>query len=503
MNSSLVRLSPGRSWYWAALNTLSLRRLAMSFGASFALLLLIMNWAPGGLAAQTRPAASWRDSLGLLDSSSPADTVAAESILRESIAHRDAPPEAICAFALVRLRQEESADALALISSLPTRYSAADLEKSQALALRVRLCAALMIRDAQQADSAFKDLVRLIVAETADPVDLRYGAITVAVVVAMLEPDLAKSPIAKRDLAIGRDCMLNCRIHGVASAYTSAYAQASDRAGELVRQFALIADKGLDAIAAEHQSRMQSLGNSLDDLALQKELAGEIFRNAREQTQQNTRDRRKLENQIATLMAKSRQATPGHPGPPRPAPPLPAHPSTIHVDEYETRTEWEYVIRNDTSFRVPVTRQVRRSQHEIDRERDLMYQRMLDDYKRVKDDYDRYARNYQTALKSWTEADGLRRLKLDDERAEAEAKRAELIASSELIKEQQRETAKEISAKRNEKEQEAFELELQGIALAAVQAQDIAEVFRPRNFPVISWSQEKALLQRNTLPTKD
>ena len=446
-------------------------------------------------ATATRQTASWRDALRLLDSASPADIVAAESILRQAIAAGGAPAEAVCTLALVRLRQTEPTDALALVDGLATTYDPAELQSTRAVALRIRLCAALMIDDASQVDSAFKDLVRWIVAGAGDPTDLRFSAITIGVVEAMLEIDLAQSPITGRNLRIGRGCMLDSRVPGVASSYSAAYAQASERAGELARQFAMIADKGIEAVAAENAERLQSLDKSLGVLVQQKELTSEIFRNAREQTQQNTRDRRKLDSQIAMKM---RQPTPGHPGPQRPAPPPPPPRSTIGVEEFELRTDYDTIIRNGETIQIPVTRQVRRSQYDIGREREQKYQHVLRDYQQIRADYDRYAQNHQNALKSWTEADRLRRQNLAQQRGEFEAKRAELLAASERIKDEQRDTAKEFSAQRNEKEQEAFELELQSIALAAAAEQNIAGAFRPRNFPVVSWSQEKALLQRNT-----
>lgn len=449
------------------------------------------------VAAQSSTATSWRDGCRLIDSTSLADIAAAESILRASIASGDAPAEAVCGLALVRLRQDDPADALAIISALPTQYSAPDLQSTQALALRVILCAGLSLENSTQAQQAFRNLVRLIVAANSDPVDLRYGAITVGVTVAMLEYDLADSPIPLKDLGIGRECMLNSKVHGVPSAYTAAYAQASDRASELARQFALIAEKGLNAVAEENAARIQALDKSLSDLVKQKELTDEIFRNAREQTQQNTRDRRKLDNQLASIQLKLRQPTPGHPGPPRPAPGPPPHRGLIQVDEYESRTEFETVIRNGEAVRIPVMRQVRRPQYDIDYERDIKYQRVLDDYQRVKREHERHVEVYQNALRSWTEADRDRRQKLDNERAAIAAKRAELIAASDQIKEHRRDTAREFSAQRNAKEQEEFEIELQSIAVAAAQAQEIPKAFRPSNFAVISWLQEKVLLLRN------
>lgn len=440
---------------------------------------------------------SFFEGLKLLDSASAADVVAAESMLREAIASGDASAETLCTLAMLRLRQGEARDAIELLERRSSSLNQDALAATQGLALRIDLCASLMTDDGPRAIAAFRNCVRHVVAAQADPVDLRYSAITVGVVVAMLEGHLAESKIPLRDLQIGRDCMLDSRVSGVGTAYASAYAEAHERAEELERQFEEIAARGIDAVAAENQARLAELDRSVDALSAQKELTSEIFRNARELTQQNTRDRRKLESQIAAIDMKLRQATPGHPGPQRPAPPPPPPRVSIQVEEIETRTQWETILRDGQLVPILVTRQFRRPQADIERDRDRQYERVLSDYQRIRDEYDRYAENHRQALESWTQADRSRRQALNEQRAAAETRRAELAAETDALKQQRRETAQQTSKLRNQKDQEAFEVELQSLALAAAGQQQIASAFRPPHFAVLSTTQEKALLQRN------
>lgn len=456
-------------------------------------ILLALSCRPACLAAEP----AWRDGLKLLDSSSPADIAAAEHLLLQATKAGAVPAEAFCTLALVQLRREKPAEALAALAQRTTRYGSDELKSTAALALRIKLYAALEIGDRDQADNAFKDLVRQIVAQSGDAIDLRFSAVSIGVVVAMLEAELAESPISKRDLKIASECMLQSTVPGVAVAFTSAHQQASEQTAELARQFLLINERGIEAIAAENAARLQSLDVTLAQLAEQKELAAEIFRNAREQTEQNTRDRRKVDRLIASIQAELRKPTPGHPGPQRRAPPPPPPPSSIFVNEYEIRTQIEYQNQNGQLVGIPVTREYRRNQSDIDYERDAKYQRVQQDYQRVQADYDRYLATYNQALKNWNEADGKRRQELGNQMAGAEAQRAELSAESERLKSEKSAAAEAVVRKRTAREQEEFELELQAIALAAARAQKPAMAFRPRHFPVLSWSQEKALLQRN------
>lgn len=470
---------------------------------SVSVLLLSPYGAAACRAADPKAPPTWRDGLRLLDSRSQADIVAAEHMLLQLSKQDNLPPEALCTLALLQLRQDKPAEALATVAALPSRYSASELQSTAALALRIQLYAALESDDGALADKAFKDLVRQIIAERANAeranvTDIRISTVTIAVVIAMLEVDRAQSPIAKRDRMIGYDCMLQSNLPGVSTAFITAYEQAKERSTELIRQFQLIEEKGIDAVAAENAARLEALNISLAQLTELKEMAAETFRNAREQTEQNTRDRRQIDRLISSINVRLRQPTPGHPGPQRRPPPPPPLPTSIYVDEYELRTEIEYQNANGQLVGVPVTREYRRSQADIDYERDAKYQRVLRDYERLQADYDRYITSYNQALKNWNEADRARRLELNNQRGEAEAKRAELLAENEQIKAEKSAAAKDVVQTRTAREQEEFELQLQAIALEAVRTQKIAGAFRPRNFPVLSWSQEKSLLLRST-----
>lgn len=433
---------------------------------------------------------TWRAGLKLIDSTSLADVAAAESILKSVIKDSRAPAGADCALALVALRQDNPESALELVNALPKRFEAEELAQVRALTLRIRLYAALELENAAQANADFKDLVRWVVAGTGDPADLRHSAITLGVVIAMLDADLAKSPISKHDLAIGRTCMLSSASSGVASGYTAAHAQASERTTELIKQFESIKQQGLAAIEANQAERLTELNKLGGALEEQKDLASEIYRNTKEQAGQNTRDQRKLYTQITSLQSQLRVPTPGHPGPQR-NPPIQPNRNQIYVDEYETFTDYEDRYTNGERYRVPVTRTRRRDQIDVDRDRNRLYQQVLREYQFHRDEYDRYSVGYQRALSSWTESDRTRRNKLDEEIAEAEAKRKELLDENERIKAEQKITAKGVLATRTVKQQEEFELQLQAIAIAATKAGNESSAFRPRNFPFMSWTQER------------
>lgn len=437
--------------------------------------------------------AHWREGLRLVDSNSLADIVAAESILKSAIQKSRPPAGADGALAIVELRQSRPESAIEILSDLPKRFEAHELTQMRLLNLRISLYAALELENAVQATAAFKDLVRSVVAESSDLVDLRHSAITLGVVIAMLEVDLAKSLISKHDLAIGQTCMLTSKVSGIASAYSAAHAQAGERSAELIRQFESIKQQGLAAVEAKHAERLKELNKLVSELEDQKELASEIYRNSKEQTGQNTRDQRKLHTQISAFQAQLRQPTAGHPGPQR-TPPIPPNRNRIVVNEFETITDYEDRYQNGERYRVAVNRIVRRDQSDIDRERDRLYRQMMSEFQFVRDEYDRYATNYQRALSSWTEADRTRRNKLSEQIAEAEAKRKELLNDTERIKAEQKITAKGVVATRTVKQQEEFELQLQAIAIASTKAGSESSAFRPRNFPVLSWTQERFLI---------
>lgn len=439
----------------------------------------------------------WRDGLKLIDTSSPADIMAARSILEQAGKKERLPAAAQCTLALCHLRQEEPGEALKALAEHASAYTAAEQETTRGLALRINLVAALMLEDASAAELAFKDLVRLVVAEKADQLDLRLAAHSIGSTVAMLEIDLAKSPIPAKALAIGSERMLVSKVRGVEAAYRAAYGEDSERAGALMQSFELIADKGLDFVTADNAVRQATLKSRVLELDEQKKFTSEIIRNTQDQIDQNTLDQRKLAKEISALSAKERQPTPGHPGPKAPPPPPPPRRSTINVEEYEIRTDYEYFNdQNGQQIRRPVTRQVRRPQYEIDRERDAVYSGFLRDYEHQMADYRQYDTTYKAGLASWSEADRRRRQELSDKKAEAEARRAELIADSQEFKEEKKDSARQLKGKRTAQQQEEFELQIQSEALAAFQSGKTYTAFRPPHFSTILWSQEKVLLQR-------
>lgn len=440
--------------------------------------------------------APWREGLKLIGSASPADVAAAESILEQANKKERLPPAALAALALCHLRQESPGEALAVLAERAARYSPEELESTRGTALRIALVAALMKNDAAAAELAFKDLVRLVVAEKSDSLDLRLAAHAIGSTVAMLEADVAKSPIPANVLAIGTGRMLQSNVRGVEAAYQAAYAVDNETAVALVQKLELIATKGFDVVAADNAARLAAVEARVAELNEQKKATSEIIRNTQEQIEQNKLDQRKLSKEIASLTAQSRAPTPGHPGP-RPLPPTPPpRRNSIAVEQYETRTDYENYYRDGQQVRVPVTRQVRRPQYEIDRERDAIFDRLIHEYDLRIEAYRRVETVYQNALASWTDADKRRRSELSEKRAELEARRTELVADSQVSKDEKNDSARALKGKRTAQEQEQFELQIQSLAINAFQAQKIHTAFRPPHYTTLVWPQEKVLLQR-------
>jgi len=448
--------------------------------------------------AQTASTADWREAIQWLDSDSAADWTAAEDILRQSSASGSLPPEACGTMALFRLRQQAPLEALAQVTGLAQQHTPEQLEPTRALVLRVQLAAALASQQDSLAAQAFKDLVRMIVAAQADPLELQLSAHCLGTVVGMLSSSQAQAPITQRDLEIARQCLLDSKVPKVVATFSQAEAHAYEQTQELERQLVLIAKHGLDSQTAVYQAQEIRLRQEQSELAEQKELTGETLRNAKEMLAQNIRDRRKLEQQIYQLQVQLRQPTPGHPGPKRTPPATPPSRTSIVVDEYELRTEYESISQAGKTVVVPVTRQVRRPLVDINRQRDEIYQSILREYDQASRDYQQYLRTYEQALKSWNEIDRARRDKLTKDKTQAEAQRDALLAESQAIQADKASVAKDMVTARTAQEQERFEWTMLGLALTAAKTQTLASLFRPPHYELLRWSQEKASLQRHT-----
>ncbi len=79
------------------------------------------------------------------------------------------------------------------------------------------------------------------------------------------------------------------------------------------------------------------------------------------------------------------------------------------MDEFEVINDYDTIIQNGQTIRVPVTRQVRRPAYEIERERNQAYNRMRSEYDRAVADYRTYESEYNKRLTSWASEDQRRR----------------------------------------------------------------------------------------------
>ncbi len=461
-------------------------------------LILACSLADSPVRAQ-EPQGTWQDAVRLVDSTSLADIAAAISKL-EPLTSPDrtiAPPAgALVALALCQLRQADYDAAQATIKRINAQVTPTQLLPRRGALLRMSLIVALAREDAPAADAAFKDLVRMISAGQGDSIEQKLNASVIGTVVAMLSVDRANSPISPRVLQIGNEQLQNSKLRGVAAHYQAAFENNNERTEALVANFLRIEKDGIDAIAAELAQRQEALKQRAAELKDQKELTGEVIRNTREQTDQNTQDARKLASEINRINLKLRQPTPGHPGPKQqPPPPLPPL-FSIPVEEYETQNDYDYVTQNGQTVRVPVTRTVRRSQAEIDRDRNLIYRRMRDEHNRLVADYKGYETQYNNLLASWQNEDLRRRKELNQEKAELEVKRDELLAANKAIKDDKVDSTKDLRIKRTETEQEQFEVELLEIAVQTYRDGQPHKAFRPQHFESLNWTQEKILLQK-------
>jgi hypothetical protein len=449
------------------------------------------------LAQDTR--GPWQDAVRLIDSASPADITAAIDKLQPIVsADRTLTPPAaaLTTLALCQLRQQDYAAATVTLERLTKLYTPTQQQARRGVALRIGLVTAIMRDDTVAADAAFKDLVRMVVAEQGDPIDLKLNAHLIGNVVGMLNAVPAKSPIPSRVLQIGNEQLLLSKIRGIATSYQASLEVSNERTEAIVANLARIDKEGIDAVAADLEQRQEKLKQRSTELKEQKELTGEVIRNTREQVEQNTQDIRQLARDINQINFKLRQPTPGHPGPKRaPPPPLPS-PSLIPVDEYETDTFYDTIRQNGEWVRVPVTRQVRRSQSDIERDRDRIYRRMRDEYDRAMAEYRNYETTYVANLNSWMQEDQRRKADLNNEKAKLELKRSDLLAANKLISEDKKDSTKELRLKRTAAEQEEFEVEMLSIAVDAFRQGQPERAFRPNHFEPLNFTQERVLLQK-------
>ncbi len=183
-----------------------------------------------------------------------------------------------------------------------------------------------------------------------------------------------------------------------------------------------------------------------------------------------------------------------------PPPPLPSIHS-IPVEEYAGK-RLRHHLSERSACSCAGTRQVRRPQFEIDRDRDRIYNRMRDEHTRLMADYRSYDTDYNKRLTSWR-ARTTPAHRAEQREGGTEVKRNQLVEANKAIKDDQKDSTKDLSAKRTETEQEEFEVELLNIAVQTIRAGKPHSAFRPRYFESLNWTQEKSsykTLSPTTMP---
>ncbi len=113
--------------------------------------------------AQTTKIA-WKEAIKLIDSDSPADVLAASTMLKQSVKPGEPiPPAGWLSQAVYQLRSHDLSGAEKTLADLDRQFAPGKLGALTGLRLRAKLCAALIKDDATAATAAFKDLVRYVV----------------------------------------------------------------------------------------------------------------------------------------------------------------------------------------------------------------------------------------------------------------------------------------------------------------------------------------------------
>ncbi len=437
---------------------------------------------------------TWQEACKLIGDSDPNNVARIDQALRLALREPQRSEADACAWLLHAISRGDHDAAKAALAGIRSVFPNPSVE-TQAFTARARMWLWITSTDPKEqsySNGTFRELVTTAHRGALPKPELRAHAKLIGTLCGMLQFETAESPILESNLKVAEQCLTDSKSADVKSNFKQQFQASKIRAESLHQTMEKLKAKDPDAIAEEQAVRKQKLAELGYEFTSAKELMIEVVRNARELSRQNTHDRRRLADLIAKINRDWMTPTPGHPGQPPIEPHKPVK-SKIKVEEYETVFDG-YETETDSEgnkYKVRKEKRERKSQSEIDRERDAKYAQLMQQYNVLKADYDRRIAVYIPLLKSWNEADILRRQKLKEDRAAAEARSDQLREANKQLQVEASAAKSEYRDQRSDVEVLAEEYELTEIASQAIAANSIASAYRPPHFDVIDVEDEK------------
>ncbi len=457
------------------------------------LAILLREFDSSRLSAQEATSASistWTDAFKLLDSLSAEEAKRGESWLRKELAKSETPVEAAWALALFCVKRDDLTALDRVIKAIGQRYPNPPLPVAIAIE-RMTLSIALSQDDTASAEAAIRKIANAALNEQIPNEDRQLNASSIGAIVGMLESEVAQSPIAIETLNRVKETLAGAKKDDISGQFHFAYEAAKAKATQLADRLAAIEVSGIDPIKAE----LQELTNERESQLKSFEDGEEAMRltklNADEQTKANRVSIKRIQAYVTKLEQNWKVPTAGHPGPEKPAPEKPLK-SSIPVDVYEYKNET--VTETDSNGKqVQRTRnkQVRRSQSDIDHEREFKFARLMEIYRFKKAEYDEYIVEYRIVLATWIQADRDRREKLQEDKRNSLQQASDLNKQIDELDAGRAAAAKELAEMRTHLKQLENQRETLAEVVRAVAIQKPESSFRPGFFETVFVEKEK------------
>ncbi len=437
---------------------------------------------------------SWEEACKWIGTQDPALSEKIGETLRGALRSPQRSEVRACALILHAVHRGDCDAVRAALAGTRSVYPQASTE-TECFVARVRLWLWLTANDpkgAEYATATFRELVTHTNRGVPPKPELRAHSQLLGTVCGMLHSSLAESPISVDYLKIAEQCLSESKVSEVKSRFKQGQQFASKRAESIEQTIELVGARAPDEVAVEQADRKAKLAEMGYEFTSTRDLMIEVVRNTREASRQNTLDRRKLADYVKKLNREWLIPTAGHPGQPPIEPRKPSK-SAIRVDEYESKSDGYETKKdgNGNEYREKKYKEVKRSESDIERERNQIYSGLMAEYSVYKADFDRRIAIYIPLLNSWIEADRIRRQKLQEERVAAEARSDELLESNKQLREEATDLKSEFREQRSEVEILAEKYELTDIALQALASRSISSAFRPPYFELIDVEAEK------------
>ena len=418
----------------------------------------------------------WQDTIVAMDRPTPEQGKQAEELLRKTLAEH-AIPEAACILALFCSQRGDVNTANEVVKATLSKHPTMPATLRSMLG-RIQLWCAITEDNPAESERLFKAIVTVAIQSSTPKEERVIDCLMSGAIIGMLEHESAKSPIPIEVLDQGRKALESMNEKILKDTFYRSYQASKARQTRFVGWLddcCIKTQEEVDALQAHREQEVQMAMKNVTAKKLQWELAKKEL-----QTRRSTGN--KMKARIRQIEQEWKLPTPGYP---RNYPIEPQYELGLDMTRTITRTDANGTETKENKY-------TSTEYQNRERDNDAIQKRNNEKSSR----YYAAVRHYNDAVTAWHQRDQARKLALFNERKTTEQKIQSWNQESTLIeKEQIDDQVPEVKRWQKTIVNVQDDIRLFEIVRDSVKNNRPQSIFRPKNFEILFYSEEKARIR--------